>query len=98
MVDSGASASITPYLTDFIVPPQPINSKVKVIRGHAQATYKGTVQWKVQDDQGQSHRFTLQNSYFDASTPSRILCPQTRGSNCQRQLSSTVGSMRDDGR
>ena len=27
MVDNGASASITPYLTDFITPPQPINSK-----------------------------------------------------------------------
>ena len=45
MVDNGASASITPYLTDFITPPQPINSKVKGIGGHAQATYKGTVQW-----------------------------------------------------
>ena len=76
MVDSGASASITPYLTDFITPPQPINSKVKGIGGHAQATYKGTVQWKIQDDQGQTHRFTLPNSYFVATAPSRILCPQ----------------------
>ena len=55
MVDNGASASITPHLTDFISPPKPINSKVKGIGGHAQATYKGTVQWKIQDDQGQSH-------------------------------------------
>ena len=76
MVDNGASASITPYLTDFIVPPQPINSKVKGIRGHTQAMYKGTVQWKVQDDLGQSHHFTLPNSYFIASAPSRILCHQ----------------------
>ena len=75
-VDNGASASITPYLTDFIVPPQPINSKVKGIGRHAQAIYKGTVQWKVQDNQEQSHRFTLPNSYFVASAPSRILCPQ----------------------
>ena len=76
MVDNGASASITPYLKDFIAPPQPINSKVKGIGGHAQATYKGTVQWKIQDDQGQAHRFTLPNSYFVATAPSRILCPQ----------------------
>ena len=76
MVDNGSSASITPYLTDFIVPPQPINSRVKGIGGHAQATYKGTVQWKVQDDQGQLHHFTLPNSYFIASAPSTILCPQ----------------------
>ena len=76
MVDNGASASITPYLTDFITPPRPINSKVKGIGGHAQATYKGTVQWKIQDDQGQTHRFTLPNSYFVATAPSRILCPQ----------------------
>ena len=76
MVDNGASASITPYLTDFIAPPQPVNSKVKGFGGHAQAMYKGTVQWKVQDDQGQSHCFTLPNSYFIASAPSRILYPQ----------------------
>ena len=76
MVDNGASASITPYFTDFITPPQPINSKVKGIGGHAQATYKETVQWKIQDDQGQTHRFTLPNSYFVATAPSRILCPQ----------------------
>ena len=76
MVDNGVSVSITPYLTDFITPPQPINSKVKGIRGHAQATYEGTIQWKIQDDQGQSHRFTLPNSYFIAKAPSRILCPQ----------------------
>ena len=55
MVDNGASASITPYLTNFITPTQPINSKVKGIGGHAQAMYKGTIQWKVQDNQGQSH-------------------------------------------
>ena len=76
MVDNGASASITPYLTDFISPPQPINSKVKGIGGHAQATYKGTIQWKIQDDQGRTHQFTLPNSYFVATAPSRILCPQ----------------------
>ena len=76
MVDNGASASITPHLTDFISPPKPINSKVKGIGGHAQATYKGTVQWKIQDDQGQSHRFTLPNSYYVATAPSHILYPQ----------------------
>ena len=55
MVDNGASASITPHFTDFISPLQPINSKVKGIGGHAQVTYKGTVQWKIQVNQGQSH-------------------------------------------
>ena len=62
MVNNGASASITPYLTDFIEPPQPIYIKVKGIGGHTQATYKGTIQKKDQDDQGQSHHFTLPNS------------------------------------
>ena len=76
MVDNGASASITPHLTDFISPPKPINSKVKGIGGHAQAMYKGTLQWKIQDNQGQSDRFTLPNSYYVATAPSRILCPQ----------------------
>ena len=76
MVDNGASASITLYLTDFIQPPQAISSKVKGIGGQAQAMYKGTLQWKIQDDQGLMHHFTLPNSYFVASAPSHILCPQ----------------------
>ena len=33
IVDNGASAYITPYLTDFISRPQPINTKIKGIRG-----------------------------------------------------------------
>ena len=45
MVDNGASASITPYLTGFIVPPQPINSKVKELedmpKQHIRAQYNG---------------------------------------------------------
>ena len=75
-MDNGASASITSNLTDFTTPPQPINTKVEGIGGHAPAMYKGTVQWKVQDDQGQLHEFTLPNSYFVATALSRILCPQ----------------------
>ena len=42
MVDNGASASITPYLTNFIQHPQAIDSKVKGIGGHIQVTYKRT--------------------------------------------------------
>ena len=76
MVDNGALASITTYLTDLITPPQPINSKIKGIGGHAQAMYEGTIQWKIQGNQGQSLRFTLRNSYFVTMAPSRILCPQ----------------------
>ena len=30
MVDNGASASITPYLNDFITPLQPIKARLKV--------------------------------------------------------------------
>ena len=76
MVDNGASASITPYLTDFIQSPQAINSKVKGIGGHAQAMYKGMLQWKIQDDQGLTHQFMLPNSCFIMSAPLCILCPQ----------------------
>ena len=55
MVDNGASASISPYLTNFIQPPQAINRKVKGIGGHAQATYKRMLQWEIQDDQSLTH-------------------------------------------
>ena len=34
------------------------------------------LQWEIQDDQSLTHRFTLLNSYFIASAPFHILCPQ----------------------
>ena len=87
MVDNGASASITPYLTDFITPPQPINSKVKGIGGHAQATYKGTVT-----------SFSTPKLLFHCHGSLQDLMSSTLGTNHQGQLSHTFGYQRGNWR
>ena len=92
LVDNGASTSITPYITDFQQPPMPIQSKVKGIGGHAQAMYKGTVQWKVQDHKGHLHRFTLPNTYYMSTAPARILCPQHLAQMAQDNFLNPLGT------
>ncbi|KAL7565945.1 hypothetical protein ACA910_008403 [Epithemia clementina (nom. ined.)] len=76
MIDDGASASITNTFSDFITPPRKIRATVTGIGGTAKATHKGTVRWLIDDDTGVTHAFTIQDSYFVPSAPTRILSPQ----------------------
>ena len=55
MLDDGASACITNNKRDFIEPPTRVNRKVRGIKGHAKATYRGTIKWHVEDDTGLVH-------------------------------------------
>ena len=76
MFDDGASASIMNDLQDFIWKPTTITRKVKGIAGSAEAMYHGTVKWKIEDDDNMVHTFTIQNTYYIANAPTRILSPQ----------------------
>ena len=76
MFDDGASASITNHLNDFISTPTHIKHNVKWISGNAQATYRGTEKWQLEDDQGKVHELTIPNSYYIVTAPTRILSPQ----------------------
>ena len=76
MFDDGASASITNDLQDFIRKPTPITRKVKGIAGSTEATYHGTVKWKIEDDDNMVHTFTIPNTYYITNAPTRILLPQ----------------------
>ena len=50
--------------------------KRKGIVGSAEATYRRTVKWKIEDDNNMVHTFTIQNTYYIANAPTRILLPQ----------------------
>ena len=76
MFDDGASTSITNDLQDFVRRPTVITRKVKGIVGSAEATYCGTVKWKIEDDNNIVHTFTIPNTYYIANAPTRILSPQ----------------------
>ena len=47
MIDDGASACITNDKGDFIEPPKRVNRKVRGIKGHAKATHRGTIKWRI---------------------------------------------------
>ena len=49
---------------------------MKGIVGSAEATYRGTVKWKIEDDDNMVHTFTIPNTYYIANAPTRILSPQ----------------------
>ena len=63
MFDDGASASITNDLWDFMTKPTAITPKVKGIAGSAKATYRGTVKWKIEDDNNIIHTFVMRTIY-----------------------------------
>ena len=73
MLDDGASACITNDINDFIHPPQKVDKMVKGIKGHAQATHRGTVKWYIEDDYGLVHVMIITGTYLIPETTTRIL-------------------------
>ena len=76
MIDNGASACITNNLKDFVGRSHRINQQIKHIAGHAQATHRGTVRWKIEDDTGKVHSININITYYMAGMPNRTLSQQ----------------------
>ena len=76
MLDDGASACITNCKDDFVEPPKRVDRKVKGIKGHADATHRGTLKWYLEDDTGLVHVIMIQGSYLIPDATTRILSPQ----------------------
>ena len=76
MLDDGASACITNNINDFIQPPKRVDKMVKGIKGHAQATHRGTLKWYIEDDYGLVHVMVITGAYLIPETTTRILSPQ----------------------
>ena len=76
MLDDGASACITNDKKDFIEPPSRVNRKVRGIKGHAKATYRGTIKWHVEDDTGLVHVMIVRGAYLIPEAATHILSPQ----------------------
>ena len=75
MLDDGASACITNNKEDFIEPPKYVDRKVKGIKGHANATHRGTIKWHIEDDQGLVHVMIIRGAYLIPDAPTRLLSP-----------------------
>ena len=76
MLDDDASACITNDINDFIQPPERVDKMVKGIKGHAQATHRGTLKWYIEDDHGLVHVMVITGAYLIPETTTRILSPQ----------------------
>ena len=76
MIDGGASVCITNDLKDFVDRSRCISQWIKGIAGHAEATHRGTVRWKIEDDTSKVHSININGTYYMAGMPNRILSPQ----------------------
>ena len=76
MIDAGASTCITNDLKDFVGRSHRINQLIKGITGHARATHRGTVLWKIEDDTGKVHSININGTYYMTGVPNRILSPR----------------------
>jgi hypothetical protein len=76
-VNNCATACISNNLHDFEGPLTPVRGRVKGISGFTSTGLKrGTIGWKIEDDEGQVHRINLPGSYCVPDSTSRILSPQ----------------------
>lgn len=77
-VDNCASAAISNDKRDFIDKLIPCaRVKVKGLVGYAPGiVMKGTIQWKIDDDNGVPHTLTLPGSYYVANATAKLLSPQ----------------------
>ena len=76
-IDNRCTACISPVLSDFIEPPEPVDTTL-VGFGGAPTTglKKGTVKWTWEDDTGKSHDHIIPNSYYVPQATVRLLSPQ----------------------
>ena len=73
-IDNCASANFTNDLNDYINK-RTTKAVVQGI-GSKQLSTVGTVEWKIQDDSGKTHTFTIPNVYYAPELPWRLLSPQ----------------------
>jgi hypothetical protein len=77
-VDNCCSKSITNQMADFIGQPEKVFIEVRGIGRKVNATWKGTVRWKIEDNDGQVHTIELPGTYYHGESPYRLISPQHR--------------------
>ncbi len=75
-VDNCASRCITNDIRDFVSPPVKIRTHITGFAGSTRATYRGTIKWNIEDDNGTVHELVLPGSYLVKEAPFRLLSPQ----------------------
>jgi hypothetical protein len=56
-------------MSDFVGTPEKIDVSLRGIAGTSTSTYKGTVRWAFEDDQGVVHTWDIPDTYYNKGTP-----------------------------
>ena len=76
-IDNRCSKCMSPYKKDFIGELQKIIVRVTEFGGtHKRVMYIGTLQWKIEDDQGRIHNVIIPGSYYSPDCQMRLISPQ----------------------
>jgi hypothetical protein len=80
VIDTGASITVTPYLTDFIGPIKPIQAiEIKGIASGLQVRGIGTVSYSFHNDAGNLQTITLSDCLYVPQCTAHLLCPHQIG-------------------
>ena len=81
IIDSGASVSIMPHITDFISPPSPVQpAEIKGIASGLQIKGIGDITYTFTNDNGDTQTLLLHNCLYVPHCPVCLLCPCQIGS------------------
>jgi hypothetical protein len=88
VIDSGASATVTPYSTDFVDSIRPVqNVEITGIASGLQVRGIGTVSYQFFNDAGQLQTLQIKDCLYVPQCSARLLCP--------RQIPHNTGNPRD---
>jgi hypothetical protein len=76
-IDNRCTACISPVLSDFIHPPEPVSTTLIGFGGKpTTGLRKGTLKWSWEDDTGKNHVHIIPDSYYVPQATIRLLSPQ----------------------
>jgi hypothetical protein len=88
IIDTGASITVTPCITDFITPIHPVQAlEIKGIAAGLQVRGYGDVKYTFLNDAGHEQHLHLKNCLYVPQCTSRLICP--------RQIGITTGNPLD---
>ena len=75
-VDNGASRCMSSHIEDFVDVPKQTNLGVEGLTGTAKGNFEGTIEWRIEDDDGRKHTIRLPGSLYVPKANIRLLSPQ----------------------
>ena len=80
-VDNCASRCMTNQIDHFITPPEPLRVQQQTVQGinkdiPLEVKGEGTIQWKIEDDNGQVHSHQIRKALYVPALPFCLLSPQ----------------------